>query len=61
MSTHLYILERISVNGKKPKGGQQLTWFNDVIAWTGLKNFREIKMKTESKVQWKSMVVNHGK
>jgi len=45
---HLYILEG-KVNGKKNRGRPRLTWMNDVIEWTGLKTYENVKRTAEDR------------
>ena len=55
--THLCILEG-KVAGKRPVGRPRLTWMNDIISWSELNNYEQVKRKAEDKVKWRSMVVD---
>ena len=54
---HLYILEG-KVNGTKNRGRPRLTWMNDVIEWTGLKTYENVKRTAEDRDKWRAIVVN---
>ena len=54
---HLYILEG-KVNGTKGRGRPRLTWMNDVIEWTGLKTYENVKRTAEDRDKWRAIVVN---
>jgi len=54
---HLHILEGI-VNEKKNIGRPRLTCMNDVIEWTGLKTYENVKRTAEDRDKWRAIVVN---
>ena len=54
---HLYILEG-KVAGKRPVGRPRLTWMNDIVSWSKLKNYEQIKRKAADRSAWRSMVVD---
>jgi len=54
---HLYILEG-KVLGKRPKGRPRLTWMDDIMDWTGLKTYENVKRTAEDRNRWKTIVVN---
>ena len=54
---HLYILEG-KVFGKRPKGRPRLTWMDDIMDWTGLKTYENVKRTAEDRNRWKTIVVN---
>jgi len=54
---HLYILEG-QVCGKRPRGRPRLTWMDDIIDWTGLKSYENVKRIAEDRNRWKTIVVN---
>jgi len=55
---YLYILED-RVKGKKSRGRPRLTWMNDVIKWTGLKTYENVKRTAEDRDIWRKIIVNH--
>ena len=55
--THLYILEG-KIAGKRPVGRPRATWMSDIIAWTQLKNYAQIKRAAEDRDFWRSMAVD---
>jgi len=46
------------VEGKKNRGRPRLTWMNDVIEWTGLKTYENLKRTAEDRDKWRAIVVN---
>ena len=54
---HLYILEG-KVNGTKGRGRPRLTWMDDVIEWTGLKTYENVKRTAEDRDKWRAIVVD---
>ena len=55
--SHLCILEG-KVCGKRCRGRPRLTWINDVMEWTHLKNYGEVKRAAEDREKWRTMIVN---
>ena len=46
------------VNGTKNRGRPRLTWMNDVIEWTGVKTYENVKRTAEDRDKWRAIVVN---
>ena len=46
--SHLYLLE----------GRPRRTWMKDIIDWTGIDTYGEVKMVAEDRSRWKTIVVN---
>ena len=57
MNSHLNILEG-KVCGTRGRGRPRLTWMDNVLNWTGVKNYVVAKRAAEDRVVWRSMVVN---
>ena len=60
-NSHLCILEGISllkVCGKRLGGRPRLTWTDDIMKWTNLKNFGVIKRVAGDRNKWRNMIVN---
>ena len=55
--SHLQILEG-HLEGKRKQGCPRRTWVNDLMDWTGLKRYVEIKRAADDRDRWKLMVVN---
>jgi len=51
---HLYILEG-QVCGKRSRGRPRLTLMDDIIDWTGLKTYENVKRTAEDRNRWKTM------
>ena len=56
-NSHLCILEG-KVCGKRLRGRPRLTWTDDIMKWTNLKNFGVIKRVAEDRDKWRTMIVN---
>jgi len=56
-NSHLCILEG-KVCGKRTRGRPRLTWTDDIMKWTNLKNFGVIKRTAEDRDKWRTMIVN---
>jgi hypothetical protein len=54
---HLQILEG-RVEGKRNVGRPNRTWMDDILKWTGLESYGEVKRAAEERQRWKLMVVN---
>ena len=54
---HLCILEG-KVCGKRLRGRPRLTWTDDIMKWTNLKNYGVIKRVAEDRDKWRTMMVN---
>jgi len=46
--THLYILEG-RICGQRARGRPRLTWMDDVIEWTGIRTYEQIKRTAEDR------------
>ena len=55
--SHLYLLEG-KISGKGARGRPRRTWMNDIIDWTGIDTYGEIKRVAEDRNRWKTIVVN---
>ena len=49
---HLYILEG-KVAGKRPVGRPRLTWMNDIVSLSKIKNYEQIKRKAADRSAWR--------
>ena len=56
-ATHLHILKE-KIAGKRPMGRPRARWMSDIIAWTQLKNYAQIKRAAEDRDFWRSMAVD---
>jgi exonuclease III len=54
---HLEVLEG-RVEGKRKVGRPNKTWMDDILKWTGLERYGEVKRAAEDRHRWKLMVVN---
>ena len=55
--THLCILEG-KVTGKRPVGRPRLTWLSDILDWTKLRNYEQVKRTAEDRDIWRYMTVD---
>ena len=55
--SHLYLLEG-KISGKRVRGRPRRTWMNDIIDWTGIDTYGEIKRVAEDRNRWNTIVVN---
>jgi hypothetical protein len=48
------------VEGKRKVGRPNRTigWMDDILKWTGLESYEEVKRAAEERQRWKLMVVN---
>ena len=51
------ILEE-KVRGMRTRGRPSLMWMDDIMKWTHLNNFGEVKRTAEDRVSWKTMIVD---
>jgi len=56
-NTSIYKLLEGKVKGKQNRGTLRLTWMNDVIEWTGLKTYENVKRTAEDRDKWRAIVV----
>ena len=50
--SHLYLLEG-KISGKRARVRPRRTWMNDIIVWTGIDTYGEIKKVAEDRSRWK--------
>ena len=55
--SHLYLLEG-KISGNRDRGRLRRTWMNDIIEWTGIDTYGEIKRVAEDRNRWKTIVLN---
>src|SRR6188508_2447654 len=55
--SHLYLLEG-KIGGKRARGRPRRAWMNDIIDWTDIDTYGEIKRVAEDRKRWKTIVVN---
>ena len=55
--SYLYLLED-KISGKRARGRPRRTWMNDIIDWTGIGTYGEIKRVAKDRNRWKTIVVN---
>ena len=55
---HLEILEGRVEGGKKKVGRPNRPWMDDILNWTGLESYGQVKRTAEERQRWKLMVVN---
>ena len=46
------------ISEKRARGRPRRTWMNDIIDWTGIDTYGEIKRVAEDRNRWKTIVVN---
>ena len=56
-NTHFISLEG-KVSGKRAIGRPRATWLKDIIDWTRIDSYEEIKRAAEDRRGWKTMAVN---
>ena len=55
---HLEILEGRVEEEKRKVGRPNRPWMDNILKWTGLESYGEVKRAAEEKQTWKLMVVN---
>ena len=44
------------IRGKRPKGRPRRMWFDDVMQWTMLKDYTEVKRNAEDREAWRAVI-----
>ena len=46
------------MEGVRKRGRPRDTWVKDMVNWTGMETYGELKRTAEDRVKWRLMVVN---
>ena len=55
---HIYRFLEGKVEGVRKRGRPRDTWIQDLLNWTGMKTYGELKRIAEERDKWRLMVVN---